>query len=79
MLGAALTFRLDPAKSQWTRGSVVAVADATWDVDGISELTYKNVIGYFKRRLRQAHGVLHEHQDEGLALNPVSLNNPQAI
>lgn len=58
MLGAALTFRLDPANSQWTRGSVVAVADATWDVDGISELTYKNVVGYFKRRLRQAHGVL---------------------
>lgn len=58
MLGAALTFRLDPANSQWTRGSVVAVAGATWDVDGISRLSYKNVVAYFKRRLRQAHGVL---------------------
>jgi len=58
MLGAALTYRLDPSNNQWTRGSVVAVAGATWDVDGISELTYKNVVGYFKRRLRQAHGLL---------------------
>ncbi len=58
MLGAALTFRLDPANNQWTRGSVVAVGGATWDVEGISEMTYKNVVGYFKRRLRQAFGVL---------------------
>jgi len=58
MLGAALTFRLDPVNSQWTRGSVVAVADATWDVDEISALNYKNIVAYFKRRLRQAHGVL---------------------
>jgi len=58
MLGAALTFRLDPVNSPWTRGSVVAVAGATWDVDGISDLSYKNIVGYFKRRLRQAHGVL---------------------
>lgn len=58
MLGAALTFRLDPANSPWTRGSVVSVAGATWDVDGISTLNVKNVVAYFKRRLRQAHGVL---------------------
>lgn len=58
LLGAALTFRLDPVNSQWTRGSVVVVADATWDVDGIAEFSYKNVVGYFKRRLRQAQGVL---------------------
>lgn len=58
MLGAALTYRLDPAKNQWKRGSVVAVADATWDVDGISELNYKNIVGFFKRRLRQSYGVL---------------------
>ena len=58
LLGAALTFRLDPANHEWKRGSVVAVADATWDVDGISALNYKNIVGYFKRRLRQAHGAL---------------------
>ena len=58
MLGAALTFRLDPVNSQWTRGSVVAVADATWDVDEISALNFRNIVAYFKRRLRQAHGVL---------------------
>lgn len=58
LLGAALTFRLDPSNHQWTRGSVVAVGDATWDVDGISDLSYKNVVGYFKRRLRQAQGAL---------------------
>lgn len=58
LLGAALTYRLDPSNNPWTRGSVVAVADATWDVDGISELSYKNAVGYFKRRLRQAQGAL---------------------
>lgn len=58
LLGAALTYRLDPANNPWTRGSVVAVADATWDVDGISEFSYKNLVGYFKRRLRQAQGAL---------------------
>lgn len=58
LLGAALTYRLDPSNNQWTRGSVVAVGDATWDVDGISELNYKNAIGYFKRRVRQAQGTL---------------------
>ncbi|MGJ9418472.1 hypothetical protein ACHAC9_12000 [Massilia sp. CMS3.1] len=58
LLGAALCFRLDPANNQWKRGTVVAVADATWDVDGISELNYKNVVAYFKRQLRQAHGTL---------------------
>lgn len=58
LLGAALTYRLDPANHDWRRGTVVVVGDATWDVDGISELSYKNVVSYFKRRLRQAYGVL---------------------
>jgi hypothetical protein len=61
MLGAALAYRLDPANNHWRGGTVVAVADATWDVDGISELNYKNIVGYFKRQLRQAHGVLESH------------------
>lgn len=58
LLGAVLTYRLDPSVNKWTRGSVVSVPGATWDVDGISELSYKNVVAYFKRRLRQAQGVL---------------------
>lgn len=58
LLGAVLTYRLDPSVNKWTRGSVVSVPGATWDVDGISELSYKNVLGYFKRRLRQAQGTL---------------------
>ncbi|MFC4929417.1 hypothetical protein ACFPAH_02110 [Massilia sp. GCM10023247] len=58
LLGAALTYRLDPSNNPWTRGSVVAVGDATWDVEGISEMSYKNAIAYFKRRLRQAQGIL---------------------
>jgi hypothetical protein len=58
MLGAALAFRLDPAHNQWQNGRVAVEGNATWDVDGISELTYKNVTGYFKRRLRQAQGDL---------------------
>ena len=58
MLGAALCYRLDPANHQWKRGTVVAVADATWDVNDVATLSYKNVVAYFKRRLRQAQGVL---------------------
>ena len=61
MLGGALTFRLDPSNNEWTRGSVVAVADATWEVDGISKLSYENIADSFKRRLRQAHGILESH------------------
>jgi len=58
MLGAALAYRLDPANNQWKMSRIVVEGNATWDVDGISELTYKNVTGYFKRRLRQAQGDL---------------------
>jgi hypothetical protein len=58
MLSGALSYRLDPANNQWKRGTVVVVGEATWDVDGISELTYKNIVSFFKRRLRQAYGVL---------------------
>jgi hypothetical protein len=58
MLGAALAFRLDPGNNQWKPDRVVVVAGATWDVDGISDLTYKNIVGLFKRRLRQAQGEL---------------------
>ncbi|MFC5477612.1 hypothetical protein [Massilia suwonensis] len=58
MLGAVLCYKLDPARHEWKGGTVVAVADATWDVDGISELSYKKLVAYFKRRLRQAVGTL---------------------
>ena len=58
MLGAALAYRLDPGNHQWEPGRIAVESGATWDVDGISELTYKNVTGYFKRRLRQAQGDL---------------------
>ena len=58
MLGAVLRYRFDPANNPWRPGTTVVVASATWDVDGISELNYKNIVGYFKRQLRQAHGVL---------------------
>lgn len=58
MLGAVLCYKLDPVRHEWKGGTVVAVADATWDVDGISELSYKKLVAYFKRRLRQAVGTL---------------------
>lgn len=58
MIGAVLRYRFDPANNLWRPGTVVVVAEATWDVDGISELSYKNFVAYIKRRLRQAHGVL---------------------
>lgn len=57
-LGAALNYQLDPARNKWNPESVAVVPEATWDVDGISKLNYKNVLGYFKRKLRQAHGLL---------------------
>ena len=85
MLGAALTFRLDPVNSKWTRGSVVAVADATWDVDGISDLNLKNIVAYFKRRLRQAHGLLEsrafrDHMSvKRLPLNALSATSQEMV
>jgi hypothetical protein len=57
MLGSALACRLDPAANQQRRGTLV-VEEATWDVEGISAMSYKNIVGYFKRRLRQAQGTL---------------------
>jgi hypothetical protein len=58
LIGAALFYRLDPENNQWTTSRIAVEGGATWEVDGVSELTYRNVVAYFKRMLRQAQGAL---------------------
>ena len=58
LIGAALVYRLDPGNNEWKIGRIAVEGGATWDIDGISQLTIKNIIGQFRRRLRQAQGDL---------------------
>lgn len=58
LLGSALMFRLDPAKHKWDPRRVAVEPTATWHVDGIEDLNWKNIKTQFKRILRQAQGEL---------------------
>lgn len=58
LIGSVLMFRLDPANHTWNPRRIVVVPDATWHVDGIEDITLKNVKSQFKRILRQAQGDL---------------------
>lgn len=58
LIGAALMFRLDPANYAWDPRRVAVEPTATWHVDGIEELNWKNIKTQFKRILRQAQGEL---------------------
>lgn len=58
LIGAILLFRLDPASNQWDRRRIVVNPEATWDISETTGLSFKNAVGQFKRRLRQAQGDL---------------------
>lgn len=58
LIGSILMFRLDPANHTWNPRRVAVAPDATWHVDGIEDITLKNVKSHFKRILRQAQGDL---------------------
>lgn len=58
LIGSVLMFRLDPANNPWNPRRIAVEPGATWYVEGIEELTLKNVKSQFKRILRQAQGEL---------------------
>lgn len=58
LIGSVLMFRLDPANNSWDPRRIAVTPDATWYVEGIEDITWKNVKSQFKRILRQAQGVL---------------------
>jgi hypothetical protein len=58
LIGAMLMFQLDPAAHKWEPRRVAVEPEAVWDVQGMSELTLKNIVAQGKRMLRQAQGDL---------------------
>lgn len=56
LIGALLKFGLDPAANKWNSRRIAVSPDATWDIPGKTTLTLDNLVGQFKRRLRQAQG-----------------------
>lgn len=58
LIGSVLMFRLDPVNNTWDPRRIAVAADATWHVDGIEDITWKNIKSQFKRILRQAQGEL---------------------
>ena len=75
LVGAVLKFGLDPARHGWEQQRIVVDADATWDVPGQSDLTFKNIKAQFKRRLRQAQGDLENRAvRDHLALRGLPIN-----
>lgn len=58
LIGAVLMYKLDPAQYRWDLQCIAVEPAATWDVRSNSEFTLKNIVGQFKRILRQAQGDL---------------------
>lgn len=58
LIGAVLMFGLDTVKNRWDTKRIAVAPDATWDIEGISNLNVKNALGQLKRRVRQAQGEL---------------------
>jgi hypothetical protein len=58
LLGSVLMFGLDPENNKWDPSLVVVEPNATWDVRGLSDITWKNISSQAKRMVRQAQGDL---------------------
>lgn len=58
LINSVMNFNFDPAQYKWDTKRVAVVGAASWDVQDIAKLTVANVIGQFKRKLRQSRGVL---------------------
>ena len=58
LIGAVLMFGLDPAANKWDPRRIAVEPEASWNVQGISALTWKNITSQAKRVLRQAQGDL---------------------
>lgn len=65
-IASSINFDLDPARNEWSRELVNVQPGATWTIDVRPLWRISEVIGQFKRKLRQAQGTLenraiHEH------------------
>jgi hypothetical protein len=58
LIGAVLMFGLDPSNNKWDPRRVAVAADASWHVDGLSDITWNNIRTQASRMLRQAQGDL---------------------
>lgn len=58
LIGAVLMFQLDPARNDWDPKRIVVHPQATWHVAPASLWTPKDLSAQYKRKLRQAQGVL---------------------
>lgn len=57
-VGSAIKFRLDPARYQWDERRMFVDANATWTVASPAQSPLGIVRGQFRRRFRQAQGML---------------------
>lgn len=58
LIGAALVYRLDPGQNNWDMTRMFVHPEATWDVRQTATWKPKDLWGQYKRKLRQAQGVL---------------------
>lgn len=57
-INAVLNFNFVPAEHQWDVSRVAVVADASWDVHGVTQVNSANILSKLKRMVRQARGLL---------------------
>lgn len=57
-IGAAIKYSLNPAKNSWNNNRIYVHPEASWDVSKKTWWRYSDIIGQFKRLLRQAKGDL---------------------
>jgi hypothetical protein len=77
LIGAVLMFRLDPAQHEWDPNCMFVHPSATWHASPTTWWTPKDMMGQYRRRLRQAQGVLENLAvREHLAVNKFS---PEAL
>jgi hypothetical protein len=58
LLGSAMVYRFDPAQFKWNEKLFLVHPTATWTVHAAPFWSRDNLLGQFKRRLRQAQGDL---------------------
>jgi len=58
LINAVLNFNFVPSVHRWDVSRVAVVANASWNVHGITQLNPANISGKLKRMVRQARGLL---------------------
>lgn len=58
LINAVLNFNFDPTEHRWDTSRVAVVAEASWNVHGVSQVTSANIRGKLKRMVRQSRGLL---------------------